>query len=189
MSVDRDAYVVLHVQPGASAEVISAVYRRLARRYHPDGPTPDAARMTDLNRAYNEVKTSELRRRYDEAHGLAAVGPGRPASPPPAPAARAPGVRPSPVGTPAEAPSPVPSSGARGPVASAPLRERIRAAREGVIDFGRYTGWTIAELARHDPDYLRWLSRHSAGVRFVDAIARYLPGDREVGRRAADILA
>lgn len=29
-----------------------------------------------------------------------------------------------------------------------------------VIDFGRYAGWRIADVARHDPDYLRWLSRH-----------------------------
>jgi len=34
------------------------------------------------------------------------------------------------------------------------------------LDFGRYAGYTIAQLARVDPDYLRWLSRHSAGARF-----------------------
>jgi curved DNA-binding protein CbpA len=34
------------------------------------------------------------------------------------------------------------------------------------LDFGRYTGYTVAQLARSDPDYLRWLSRHSAGARF-----------------------
>jgi DnaJ-class molecular chaperone len=34
------------------------------------------------------------------------------------------------------------------------------------LDFGRYAGYTIAQIARTDPDYLRWLSRHSAGVRF-----------------------
>jgi curved DNA-binding protein CbpA len=31
---------------------------------------------------------------------------------------------------------------------------------------GRYAGWTLRDLARHDPDYLRWLSRHSSGVRY-----------------------
>ena len=35
-----------------------------------------------------------------------------------------------------------------------------------VLDFGRYEGWSIPQLARHDPDYLRWLSRHSSGIRF-----------------------
>jgi hypothetical protein len=53
------------------------------------------------------------------------------------------------------------------------------------IDFGRYEGWRIADLARHDPDYLLWLSRHSMGLRFRDAIARSLPDDPQVGRRGA----
>lgn len=34
------------------------------------------------------------------------------------------------------------------------------------LDFGRYDGWTIKQLSRHDPDYLRWLSRHSSGIRY-----------------------
>jgi curved DNA-binding protein CbpA len=38
------------------------------------------------------------------------------------------------------------------------------------LDFGRYAGYTIAQIARQDPDYLRWLSRHSSGVRFRGAI-------------------
>jgi curved DNA-binding protein CbpA len=35
-----------------------------------------------------------------------------------------------------------------------------------VLDFGRYKGWTIPRLAMEDPDYLRWLSRHSSGIRY-----------------------
>lgn len=42
------------------------------------------------------------------------------------------------------------------------------------ITFGRYAGWTIAQLARHDPDYLRWLSRHSAGQPYRREIAERL---------------
>jgi curved DNA-binding protein CbpA len=38
------------------------------------------------------------------------------------------------------------------------------------LDFGRYEGYTIAQIARTDPDYLRWLSRHSAGARFRSEI-------------------
>ena len=34
------------------------------------------------------------------------------------------------------------------------------------LEFGRYTGWTLRDLARHDPDYLRWLSRHASGLRY-----------------------
>jgi len=43
---------------------------------------------------------------------------------------------------------------------------RQQAPTPGTLDFGRYKGWTIARLAREDPDYLRWLRRHSAGLRF-----------------------
>ena len=44
------------------------------------------------------------------------------------------------------------------------------------VDFGRYAGWTIPQLARHDPEYLRWLSRQSAGVRYRERIAKELGG-------------
>lgn len=51
------------------------------------------------------------------------------------------------------------------PPTASPPRPSDRASG-GDIDFGRYAGWTLEQLARHDPDYLRWLSRHSSGVRF-----------------------
>ena len=35
-----------------------------------------------------------------------------------------------------------------------------------VLTFGRYTGWSLRDLARRDPDYLLWLSRHSSGIRY-----------------------
>jgi curved DNA-binding protein CbpA len=35
-----------------------------------------------------------------------------------------------------------------------------------VLTFGRYAGWGLRDLARHDPDYLLWLSRHSSGIRY-----------------------
>ena len=48
-----------------------------------------------------------------------------------------------------------------------PDRTARRTAQDaGVVDFGRYNGWTINQLAREDPDYLRWLSRHSSGIRY-----------------------
>jgi curved DNA-binding protein CbpA len=39
---------------------------------------------------------------------------------------------------------------------------------------GRYTGWTLRDLARHDPDYLRWLSRHASGLRYRTEIYQIL---------------
>ena len=77
MTTERDAYAVLQVDPRADDVVVSAAYRALARRCHPDGTSPDAARMAELNRAYDRIKTPELRRRYDaDRPHLRAVGPG-----------------------------------------------------------------------------------------------------------------
>jgi curved DNA-binding protein CbpA len=42
------------------------------------------------------------------------------------------------------------------------------------VDFGRYAGWSIRDLACQDPDYLRWLGRHSSGIRFRTEIYRIL---------------
>ncbi len=50
-----------------------------------------------------------------------------------------------------------------------------RAASAGTqLDQGRYAGWTLRDLAAHDPDYLRWLSRHTSGLRHRSEIARLL---------------
>jgi len=38
------------------------------------------------------------------------------------------------------------------------------------LSFGRYAGWTLSQVARFDADYLRWLSRHSSGIRFKNEI-------------------
>lgn len=35
-----------------------------------------------------------------------------------------------------------------------------------IIDFGRYAGTTLGQVAKADPDYLRWLRRHSSGIRY-----------------------
>ena len=43
-----------------------------------------------------------------------------------------------------------------------------------VLTFGRYTGWGLRDLARQDPDYLLWLSRHSSGIRYRTEIYNIL---------------
>lgn len=50
------------------------------------------------------------------------------------------------------------------------------------LTFGRYTGWTLRDLARRDPDYLSWLSRHSSGLRYRTEIYQIL---RTAGMPAA----
>ena len=48
-------------------------------------------------------------------------------------------------------------------VAAPPPRSAAAGTR---LEFGRYSGWTLRDLARQDPDYLRWLSRHASGLRY-----------------------
>ena len=55
------------------------------------------------------------------------------------------------------------------------------------LDFGRYAGWSVHDLARHDPDYLRWLSRHSSGIRYRAAISKVLPGEPDLRRRTGSV--
>ena len=51
----------------------------------------------------------------------------------------------------------------------------VRAESAGTrLEQGRYAGWTLRDLAAHDPDYLRWLSRHASGLRYRNEIVRIL---------------
>ena len=51
----------------------------------------------------------------------------------------------------------------------------VRAESAGTrLEQGRYAGWTLRDLAAHDPDYLRWLSRHASGLRYRSEIVRIL---------------
>ena len=67
-----------------------------------------------------------------------------------------------------------------------PVGARHDSGGKGMLDFGRYVGWSVADLAGHDPDYLRWLSRHSSGIRHRHEIAELLDG---VARSTADAAA
>ncbi len=62
-----DYYRTLQVDPSAEPEVITAAFRRLARKYHPDvsGDPAATARMAHLNDAYETLSNPEARRRYD----------------------------------------------------------------------------------------------------------------------------
>ena len=70
-----DPYKVLQIDPEADDEIIQVVYRRLARKYHPDvAPGPEAAaKMLELNAAM-EILGDPLRRRdYDRERARAAA--------------------------------------------------------------------------------------------------------------------
>jgi hypothetical protein len=49
-----------------------------------------------------------------------------------------------------------------------------------VLTFGRYAGWSMGEIARHDLEYLEWLDRAPIGRNYRDEIDQLL---RAAGRR------
>ena len=49
-----------------------------------------------------------------------------------------------------------------------------------VLTFGRYTGWSLGEIARTDLEYLEWLDRMPIGRPYRDEIDAIL---RQSGRR------
>jgi curved DNA-binding protein CbpA len=140
----RDHYEVLQVHPRAEPEVIRAAYRALARKYHPDlGGSP--RRMIELNDAWDVLGDAARRAEYDASRVPASDRrePEHPFASAPAPSG--PSTRP---GTDAARAGPPPGrpSGT-------------------VLDFGRYAGWSLGEIARHDRDYLEWLQRATVGRR------------------------
>lgn len=66
------------MSPSADPEVLQAVYRRLARKYHPDtnGDSASAEKMKLLNEAYAVLSDPVRRRQYDQS--LRAVTAARP---------------------------------------------------------------------------------------------------------------
>ena len=185
-----DAYKVLQVDPEAEDEVIQAAYRRLARKYHPDldGSAEAAARMTAINRAWEQIGEPHLRAAYDATHRSAgqSVTHQRPASPPTwAPDSPAGVPKPpetvsrdwtsgrSTVGGGYDTSMRAPDGlGAAGPPPGRPSGS--------VLNFGRYSGWSLGEIARQDLEYIEWLDRMPIGRPYRDEIDNIL---RSSGRR------
>jgi len=155
-----DHYRVLQVDPEAEPEIITAAYRVLARRLHPDRDVTgvEEYRMSELNRAYAVLRNPAKRQQYDAERALL-----------------------QPMG---------PGNGADGPLRSGGLAARWHAgngaeasvqadgaANETRLSFGRYAGMTLREIAAQNTEYLRWLSRHSSGLRYRAEIERILGAD------------
>jgi DnaJ-class molecular chaperone len=131
----------------ADTEIIATVYRKLAQRYHPDvDPSDDAARrMMEVNEAYSVLRDPAQRARYDA--WLASRRDRR------------------------QSDRPIKSHGeAAFGGAGAP----VGPPQGSVIDFGRYRGWTLGQIKRHDPDFLEWLLRAPAGRAFRAEIGQLL---------------
>lgn len=69
----RDYYEVLGIPKGASADEIKKAFRKLAVKYHPDKEGGDEAKFKEINEAYEVLKDSQKRQRYDQ-FGHAGVG-------------------------------------------------------------------------------------------------------------------
>jgi curved DNA-binding protein CbpA len=143
----RSYYRVMMLDPLADADIIHIVYRRLAQRYHPDAdPSPEAAtRMKEVNEAYATLRDPAKRVAYD------------------AELARRRDRRSSDRLIRRQGDVPIGAAGMpAGP------------ADGSVIDFGRYSGWTLGQIKRCDPDFLEWLMRVPAGRRYRDEISQLL---------------
>jgi DnaJ-class molecular chaperone len=143
---EKNPYKLLQVDPQADTDVIAAAYRALAGKLHPerDFTGIEEYRLAELKRAYALLTDAARRRAYDAEAERVAF------------TVEGPGHH------------------------SWTLADRIAAKQaddNGAkirIDFGRYAGRTLGELLRADPEYLRWLSRHSSGIRFRGPILRLL---------------
>lgn len=143
----RSHYKVLMIDPAADRDVISAVYRRLAQRYHPDrDDSPEAARrMAEINEAYAVLRDPVRRLEYDRQ--LAARLDRRSSD--------------RFIRRPAD-------------VAQGSAGTPIGPPEGSVVDFGRYSGWTLGQIRRTDPDFLEWLMRAPAGRQYRQEIASLL---------------
>jgi curved DNA-binding protein CbpA len=194
-----DPYRTLQVAKDASDTAIKTAYRRLARINHPDVATGSeaAARMAAINAAWELIGDPDARRRFDWSHGVRISGSGpedqpRPASPPKPPP---PPERPAPP-PPRQAPPPEPVSrdwtsgrssvgGGYDPSMHAPDGPGAAGPPPGkpsgsVLNFGRYAGWSLGEIARTDIEFIEWLDRTPIGRQYRDEIDQIL---RKAGRR------
>jgi curved DNA-binding protein CbpA len=173
-----DYYEVLQVHPRAESEVIRAAYRTLARKYHPD-LGGDPSRMIALNDAWDVLGDPARRAAYDASR--ARSGAQTTVAPAGGTAARPePGAQHAP-----EAASAAPRAEAARGTSSDVVHAGPPPGRPSgtVLDFGRYAGWSLGEIARYDLDYLEWLQRATFGRRLRAEIDLLLAGRR--GSRAA----
>jgi curved DNA-binding protein CbpA len=143
------------VAEDADQGVIKAVHRHLAKRYHPDiDPSPEAARkMSEVNAAYQILSNPELRARYDAEWRLR-----RDRRRNDALTRRPPEVAYGVAGVPVGPP------------------------QGSVINIGRYAGWSLGQIRRHDPAFLEWLLTVPAGRQYRAEIQSLLGRTSTAGR-------
>ena len=159
-----DLYEVLQVHPRAEPDVLRAAYRVLARKYHPDHGG-DARRMITLNDAWDVLGDPVRRAAYDASRA--------------APASQAGPEHESATAPTAPEPAPVAAQRRTDVAHAGPPPGRPSGT---VLDFGRYAGWSLGEIARHDLDYLEWLQRSTLGRGLRAEIETLLAPRRASGR-------
>ncbi len=197
-----DHYKVLQVDPEAEDEVIQAAYRRLAQKYHPDvAPDQEAsARMIAINAAWAVLREATTRAAYDVERQAAARQAASHASRRTEEAVRRAASRPSryaaahqpPTRRAPEEVSPDWTAGrsfSGGGYEPSSMRQPDGAGAAGsppgnpsgsVLNFGRYAGWSLGEIARRDIEYVEWLDRMPIGRPYRVEIDTLL---RAAGRR------
>ncbi len=198
MDMALDPYKTLQVDVEADADVIRAAYRRLALKYHPDGgETPERGRrMAELNAAWEVLRDPQRRAAYDAGRRAQTA---TPAAARPAPADDPSAMRAAwgAAGRPrAESANPLWTSG-RSTVGTgydaASMGRSMETGSAGpppgrpsgsVLNFGRFSGWSLGEISRTDIEYLEWLDRAPIGRQYQAELDQLL---RQAGRRSSSV--
>jgi curved DNA-binding protein CbpA len=178
-----DLYKVLMVDWEADVDVIQVAYRRLAQKFHPDNQRDPslaiqaADRMAQINEAWAILRDPGKRAVYDlerqkrrqrrRTDAPLVVG-RRPTSEavrqsPDWGAARSTG------GQSYDETTPAGADRSAGPAPGTPSGS--------ILNFGRYSGWSLGQIADHDPGFLEWLDRTPSGWHYraeIDQLLRKL---------------
>jgi curved DNA-binding protein CbpA len=202
----RDPHAVLGISPGATQAAIKAAWRKLARAHHPDlaSSDPDAVtaatkRMAEINAAYNALR-SNGKLAADLGNGRRSGGPPQPKPTKPVtarfdmtstfrPRNQTTGPRvhhepPRPPVTERIDREPPRASTPTGPLRRGRLRRfrtpplpSLEQAAALVLEFGKFHGHTLGEIAAFEPSYIDWLTRTIARDPDLVAAARAVQQD------------
>lgn len=156
---ETNLYKLLQVDPEADPEVITAAYNVLLDKVHRVRAARGVTefREDELKRAYAILSDRGRRNAYDAEHAPVAFSIG-----------------------PVDGPDsePMRNGGLSGRIAARAGQIAAQAHDDSPpelrLNFGRYAGHTLEEIVHLDGEYLRWLSRHSSGLRYRNAIMRLL---------------